>query len=127
MKLAHRLLAGAVLVVTVLIVLLVVLSGVRLRRQLEELEIAHLTREARLIAREWTPTVDPDALAASAGAAIGHRVTLIDHDGRVIGDSEFRGESRTRLYNHSTRPEVIAALRDSVGSADRTSPSAGDN
>ena len=127
MKLAHRLLAGAVLVVTVLIVLLVVLSGVRLRRQLEELEIAHLTREARLISREWTPTVDPDALAASAGAAIGHRVTLIDHDGRVIGDSEFRGESRTRLENHSTRPEVITALRDSVGTADRTSPSAGDN
>jgi two-component system phosphate regulon sensor histidine kinase PhoR len=126
-KLAHRLLAGAVLVVTVLIVLLVVLSGVRLRRQLEELEIAHLTREARLISREWTPTVDPDALAASAGAAIGHRVTLIDHDGRVIGDSEFRGESRTRLENHSTRPEVITALRDSVGTADRTSPSAGDN
>jgi signal transduction histidine kinase len=126
-KLAHRLLLGAVLVVTVLIVLLVVLSGVRLRRQLEELEIAQLTREARLIAREWTASVDPDALAASAGAAIGHRVTLIDHDGKVIGDSEFRGDSRTRLENHSTRPEVIAALRDSVGSADRTSPSAGDN
>jgi signal transduction histidine kinase len=116
-----------VLVVTVLIVLLVVLSGVRLRRQLEELEIAQLTREARLIAREWTASVDPDALAASAGVAIGHRVTLIDHDGKVIGDSEFRGDSRTRLENHSTRPEVIAALRDSVGSADRTSPSAGDN
>ena len=127
MRLAHRLLLGAVLVVTVLIVLLVVLSGVRLRRQLEELEIAQLTREARLIAREWTASVDPDALAASAGAAIGHRVTLIDHDGKVIGDSEFRGDSRTRLENHSTRPEVIAALRDSVGSADRTSPSAGDN
>ena len=127
MKLSHRLLLGAVLVVTVLIVLLVLLSGVRLRRQLEELEIAQLTREATLIARDWTPTVDPDVLAAGAGAAIGHRVTLIDHDGRVVGDSEFRGESRIRLENHSGRPEVIAALRDSVGSADRPSPSAGDN
>ena len=127
MKLSHRLLMGAVLVVTVLIALLVVLSGARLRRQLEELEVAQLTREAKLIAREWTPSVDPDALAASAGAAIGHRVTLIDTSGRVIGDSEFRGESRTRLENHSGRPEVIAALHDSVGSADRPSPSAGDN
>jgi two-component system, OmpR family, phosphate regulon sensor histidine kinase PhoR len=126
MKLSHRLLAGAVLVVTVLIVLLVLLSGARLRRQLEELEVAQLTREARLIAREWTPTTDADALAASAGAAIGHRVTLIDHTGKVIGDSEFRGASRERLENHSRRPEVIAALRDSVGSADRQSPSAGD-
>ena len=127
MKLSHRLLLGAVLVVTVLIALLVLLSGVRLRRQLEELEVAQLTREARLISREWTPTVDPDALAASAGNAIGHRVTLIDHDGRVIGDSEFRGESRTRLENHSGRPEVMAALLDSVGSAARPSPSAGDD
>jgi len=126
-KLAHRLLAGAVLVVTVLIVLLVLLSGVRLRHQLEELEVAELTREARLIAQEWIAAADPDALAARAGAAIGHRVTLIDHEGKVIGDSEFRGESRTHLENHSTRPEVIAALRDSVGSANRVSPSAGDN
>jgi hypothetical protein len=94
------------------------------RHQLEELEVAQLTREAKLVARDWTAAVDPDALAASAGAAIGHRVTLIDHEGRVVGDSEFRGESKNRLENHSTRPEVIAALRDSVGSADRTSPSA---
>jgi two-component system phosphate regulon sensor histidine kinase PhoR len=126
-RLAHRLLLGVVLVVTVLIVLLVLLSGVRLRRQLEELEIAQLTREARLVARDWTAAADPDALAASAGAAIGHRVTLIDHQGRVVGDSEFQGESKNRLENHSNRPEVIAALRDSVGSADRTSPSAGDH
>jgi len=127
MRLAHRLLLGAVLVVTVLIVLLVLLSGVRLRRQLEELEVAQLTREARLVARDWTAAADPDALAAATGAAIGHRVTLIDHHGVVVGDSEFRGESRARLENHSRRPEVVAALRDGVGSADRTSPSAGDH
>ncbi|MDQ2931291.1 MAG: ATP-binding protein [Gemmatimonadota bacterium] len=127
MKLAHRLLLGAVLVVTVLIALLVLLSGVRLRRQLGELEVARLTSEARLIAHEWTPTVDPDALASSAGASIGHRVTLIDHDGKVIGDSEFHGESRRHLENHGTRPEVVAALRDSVGTANRASTSAGDN
>jgi signal transduction histidine kinase len=126
-RLAHRLLLGVVLVVTVLIVLLVLLSGVRLRHQLEELEVAQLTREAKLVARDWTAAADPDALAGSAGTALGHRVTLIDHQGRVVGDSEFRGESRNRLENHSNRPEVIAALRDSVGSADRTSPSAGDH
>ncbi|MEP7065532.1 MAG: ATP-binding protein [Gemmatimonadota bacterium] len=127
MRLAHRLLLGVVLVVTVLIVLLVLLSGVRLRHQLEELEVAQLTREAKLVARDWTAAADPDALAASAGDAIGHRVTLIDHQGKVVGDSEFRGESKNRLENHSTRPEVVAALRDNVGSADRTSPSAGDH
>jgi len=127
MRLSHRLLLGAVLVVTVLIVVLVALSGVRMSRQLEDLQIAQLTREARLIAREWTPTVDADALATDAGAAIGHRVTLIDSTGHVIGDSEFHGDARERLENHRTRPEVIAAVRDGVGSADRRSPSAGDN
>lgn len=127
MRLSHRLLLGAVLVVTVLIVVLVALSGVRMSRQLEDLQIARLTREARLIAREWTPTVDADALATDAGAAIGHRVTLIDSTGHVIGDSEFHGDARERLENHRTRPEVIAAVRDGVGSADRRSPSAGDN
>ena len=127
MKLAHRLLLGAVLVVTVLIVLLVLMSGVRLRHQLEELEVAQLTREATLVARDWTAAADPDALAGAAGAAIGHRVTLIDHHGVVVGDSEFRGDARLQLQNHSGRPEVIAALRDGVGSADRTSPSAGDH
>ena len=103
MKLSHRLLLGAVLVVTVLIALLVLLSGVRLRRQLEELEVAQLTREAKLVSREWTPTVDPDALATSAGAAIGHRVTLIDHDGKVIGDSEFRGDVAHAVWRITAR------------------------
>jgi two-component system phosphate regulon sensor histidine kinase PhoR len=126
MKLAHRLLLGAVLVVTVLIIVLVALSSVRMSRQLENLEIAQLTEEARLITLEWTPTTDADALAASAGTAIGHRVTLIDSTGRVIGDSEFRGAAHEHLENHSTRPEVIAAVRDGVGNADRRSPSAGD-
>ncbi|MGH7622569.1 MAG: sensor histidine kinase, partial [Gemmatimonadaceae bacterium] len=54
-------------------------------------------------------------------------MTLIDSTGHVIGDSDFHGDARERLQNHSTRPEVVAALRDGVGSADRRSPSAGDN
>jgi two-component system, OmpR family, phosphate regulon sensor histidine kinase PhoR len=126
-RLAQRLLLGALLVVAVLIAVLVALSGVQLRRQLEELEIGQLTREARLIARQWTPAVDPDALAAESGAATGHRVTLIDSTGGVIGDSEFRGAARQQLENHRTRPEVIAAMRGGVGSSNRASPSAGDN
>ena len=65
--------------------------------------MAQLTREARLVARDWTAAVDPDALAAAAGAAIGHRVTLIDHRGVVVGDSEFRGEARA-APRESQRP-----------------------
>ena len=87
MRLAQRLLVGSALVVTVLVLLVVVLSGERLRMQLEQLEVAQLTREARLVAAQWTSASDADALADAAGAALGHRVTLIDPSGRVIGDS----------------------------------------
>ncbi|HXY29702.1 MAG TPA: ATP-binding protein [Gemmatimonadaceae bacterium] len=127
MSLAQRLLLGAALVVSVLVLLLVALSGERLKRQLLEIQTAELTREARLVAGQWHPGVDADALAGAAGAALGHRVTLVDSTGLVIGDSEFRGESRSGLENHANRPEIIGAKRDSSACADRLSPSEGTN
>ncbi|HJR62149.1 MAG TPA: ATP-binding protein [Gemmatimonadaceae bacterium] len=126
MRLAQRLLLGSALVISVLVVLVVALSGQRLRGQLVELTVGQLRREASLIALEWRPGVDADSLADVAGRALGHRVTLIDPTGRVLGDSEFDGDALARLENHGHRPEVIAAMRDSVGVADRRSPSAGD-
>jgi fructoselysine-6-P-deglycase FrlB-like protein len=68
-KLAQRLLVGSALVVTVLVLLVVLLSGERLRKQLEQLEVAQLAREARLVAMQWTSAADADALADAAGAA----------------------------------------------------------
>ncbi len=127
MRLAQRLLLGSGLVVTVLVVLIVAMSGARLRAQLEALEVAQLTREARLVATQWTTTTDAEALAGTARVALGHRVTLIRFDGVVIGDSEFRGEARLHLQNHRSRPEVMAAVRDGVGTSLRASPSAGDD
>jgi signal transduction histidine kinase len=126
MKLAHRVLAGAALLVAVLVVLVVVLSNIRLGTQLHALAVTELTREARLIAAQWTATTDPDALATAAGRALDHRITLIDHAGRVLGDSRFHGAARDALENHAHRPEVMAAQRHGTGFADRRSPSAGD-
>ncbi|HET7564018.1 MAG TPA: ATP-binding protein [Gemmatimonadaceae bacterium] len=126
MKLARRLLLGSTLVVGVLVVVVVALSDARLGAEVHTLVVGELTREARFIAAEWTPTVDPDSLATNAGAALGHRVTLIDSTGRVIGDSRFHGAARERLENHSHRPEVMQAKQTGVGSSERVSPSAGD-
>jgi signal transduction histidine kinase len=125
-KLAQRLLLGAVLVVSVLTVVAVTLSSQRLRDQLQQLTSAQLAREARLIAQQWHPGADPDPLADSAGAALGHRVTLIDATGHVLGDSEFDGPALTALQNHNDRPEVIEARRAGLGSSRRVSPSEGD-
>ena len=125
MRLSQRLLLGALLVVSVLVVVAVALSGLRLREQLRQLTVEQLTREARVLARQWTPATDPDALANAAKADLGHRVTLIDSAGRVLGDSEFDGAALLALENHGARPEVVQARAEGIGFAERISPSEG--
>jgi two-component system phosphate regulon sensor histidine kinase PhoR len=124
-RLAQRLLLGAVLIVSVFMVVAVVLSGQRLRASLRQLAAAELTREARLVAAQWDARGDADAKADSAGAALGHRVTLVDSTGRVLGDSEFGGSALAALQNHNGRPEIAEARRFGTGSAQRVSPSEG--
>ena len=125
MKLAQRLLLGAALIVTVLVLVAVAVSSARLDTQLRELTAAQLTREARLIAQQWQPRADADAIADSAGIALAHRVTLVDANGTVLGDSEFSGAALRALTNHNDRPEIIAARRDGQGASQRVSPSEG--
>ena len=126
MKLAQRLMLGALLIVSVFLVVAVMLSGQRLRTQLVQLTTAQLTREARLVALQWLARANADQVANNAGASLGHRVTLIDSAGNVLGDSEFDGPALAALQNHANRPEVIAAIRDGEGSSRRVSPSEGD-
>jgi two-component system phosphate regulon sensor histidine kinase PhoR len=125
-KLAQRLLLGAVLIVSVLMILAVILSDQRLSGRLQRLTAAQLGREARLLAQQWSPAINADALADSAGVALGHRVTLVDSGGRVSGDSEFDGPALAALQNHASRPEVVEALQTGIGSSRRVSPSEGD-
>ena len=126
MRLARRLFAGYALVITVLAILVVLLSGQRLARQLEARETEQLAHEARFVAAQWQPGVSAEDLAQTAGAMLGHRVTLIDPTGRVIGDSEFRDDALAHLENHAHRPEVMASHRAAIGVAKRPSPSRGD-
>ena len=126
MSLARRLVLGAIVVVSLLVAAVVVIAGGRLRDRLVDEKIDELQRDARMVATDWTPAVDADALAHRAGAAFGYRVTLIDSTGVVRGDADFPPEARRRLENHATRPEVVAARVTGVGHARRTSASAGD-
>jgi signal transduction histidine kinase/HAMP domain-containing protein len=125
--LARRLLAGSMLVVTVLVAVVVIIAGGRLRDRLVAEKIDELRRDARVVATEWTPGVDADLVARRAGEALGYRVTLIDSAGVVQGDAEFTPEARRRLENHATRPEILAARREGVGTSRRRSASAGDD
>jgi two-component system phosphate regulon sensor histidine kinase PhoR len=125
-RLAQRLLLGAVLIVSVLMIVAVTLSGQRLRAQLQQLTVAQLVTEARLVAYQWSTGIDADALADSMGGILDQRVTLVDSAGRVLGDSEFSGAALAALQNHNDRPEIIQARGAGQGSSQRISPSEGD-
>ena len=126
MRLTQRLILGSLVVIGLLVAVVVNLIDNRLSRRISEQTEDELWRESRLVALQWTPQSNADSLANAAGLALGHRVTLIDSTGRVIGDSEFDGPSLARLQNHSTRPEVMEAVRSGRGTARRVSSSAGD-
>ena len=126
MTLTKRLLLGSLVLVIALVAGIVAIAGSRLQSRLAAETRQELEREAQLVSIEWTPRTNADSLADAAGAALGRRVTLIDSTGTVIGDSNFDGDDLHNLQNHSTRPEVIAARRDGVGSSMRPSVSAGD-
>ena len=126
MKLAHRLLLQSLAIVGVMVVSVVVIIDNQLYSSITEQAVQDLAGEARFLATQWKSGVDPDSLADEAGAAMGHRVTLIDSAGHVVGDSEFDGPALKALENHSNRPEVIEARKNGVGSIRRMSPSTGE-
>jgi two-component system phosphate regulon sensor histidine kinase PhoR len=125
-RLAHRLLLQSLAIVTVLVVSVVVIIDSQIHSSITDQATHDLAGEARLLAAEWRPGVDPDALADEAGVATGHRITLIDSAGHVVGDSEFDGPALQGLENHNTRPEVMAARQNGEGSVRRMSPSTGE-
>jgi two-component system phosphate regulon sensor histidine kinase PhoR len=65
---------------------------------------------------------DIDALAKRLGEQINARVTIIDKNGVVLGDSN---ENPATMENHANRPEVIQALAQGTGSSIRYSATLG--
>ncbi len=126
MKLAHRLLLQSLAIIAVMVISVVVIIDIQLHSSIIEQTTHDLAGEARLLATQWRSGVDPDSLADEAGVATGHRVTLIDSTGHVVGDSEFDGPALQGLENHSNRPEVVDARKNGVGSVRRMSPSTGE-
>jgi two-component system, OmpR family, phosphate regulon sensor histidine kinase PhoR len=125
-RLTQRLLLGSFLIVSVLVALIVVLSGGQLRRQLLAGQIEQLEREARYAATEWQRQVHADSLANAVGAVSGHRITLIAPDGEVVGDSFYGDDALAAIDNHSSRPEVVDAIRDGRGLSRRPSTTTGE-
>ncbi|MBL8217818.1 MAG: HAMP domain-containing protein [Bryobacterales bacterium] len=58
----------------------------------------------------------------SMAHALGGRLTLIDHEGKVLRDSEA---DPARMENHRSRPEIVEALHGKQGWVIRPSPTLG--
>jgi two-component system phosphate regulon sensor histidine kinase PhoR len=70
---------------------------------------------------EWRTTAQSSAWIKQVAQRLDIRVTLIDLDGRVMGDSSIPPEKLALMENHSGRPEVKAALQNGYGENTRYS------
>jgi two-component system phosphate regulon sensor histidine kinase PhoR len=104
-----------------------VLMASTMRRQTDERIQSTLVAQARLAAdllsrgAPFTTIEELDAEADRIGELIGARVTFIDKDGRVVGDSSEPLSALATLENHAQRPEVIDAGARGLGMARRYS------
>jgi two-component system, OmpR family, phosphate regulon sensor histidine kinase PhoR len=83
-----------------------------------------LLNETRLAASLLThrgPLENPDAEADALGHRIGARVTFIDRNGVVLGDSEVDVAALPTLENHAGREEMVEAAQTGEGIAIRRS------
>jgi two-component system phosphate regulon sensor histidine kinase PhoR len=94
-------------------------GGLYLENELTRLQEQNLEREllrrarTALEATHDVHSLDPaalDPIADRLGQATDSRITLIDREGKVVGDSALTTDEITREENHRTRPEVIAAM-----------------
>jgi len=114
--------AGAAL----LAVLLLVTPLLRSRSLAQEQDA--LMAEARLMARVVEEPLargagidEMDRVVDAAAKDVKARVTVVDPDGRVLGDSSLSGPALLAIDNHAGRPEVRAAIDAGAGASVRLS------
>jgi two-component system phosphate regulon sensor histidine kinase PhoR len=107
-------------VVAVLIPAAMMLNG-WIGDSVRDLERESLTREAKALASalERDPPADVADWVAHLDATA--RVTVIDGDGRVLGDTDVPASALSMVENHGGRPEVRAAMAGGVGVDERRS------
>jgi two-component system phosphate regulon sensor histidine kinase PhoR len=116
----RKLLTSAILLIAIaLIVVDFRLTHYTASREVQSVE-QRLEAEARILQAE-AANVPPPQLedwARQASQRSRARVTIIDATGAVLADSHHDPET---MENHASRPEVIAAHRDGMGSSTRHS------
>ena len=124
-RIQYPLFAAFLGVIGLLSVLIVLLVSSGLRKELGLTVRADLERQLAL--GEWVAQevglVDLDLLAREITDHIGYRVTFIDSEGSVLGDSYVEVGRLSEVENHYDRPEVQGLLvsGETVSFAERTS------
>ncbi|HOP40659.1 MAG TPA: ATP-binding protein [Geobacteraceae bacterium] len=103
-----------------------------LKNHLDEEIRENLLNEARLVRLMSSKEIsdmrrDAPSLARTAGKEIKARISVIDRDGTVVGDSELSDSELSKLDNHANRPEFIQAIERGRGIATRFSATLGTN
>ena len=121
MRLHWKLMVTYVLVVVVVLVCVQWYLDRNLRNFLVDHIADNLARDSRLAGETWQrmqPSLDAEAFDAQAdllGHRLALRLTLIDAEGVVVGDSQVPTAALPGLDNHADRPEVKAARAGGVG------------
>ena len=124
-RLSVQLLVPVVAVVAAIVLVASLYWARAFERLYVESLTARLEGEARLAA-DALPTnlagAELDRVCAEYGRRIGGRLTVVDDDGRVLGESD---EASEKLENHGQRPEIVAARSRGIGVATRFSHTLG--
>ena len=89
-------------------------SSIEARIEGELVTIAQLARE-QFNDGHVHSAEEIDELADRLAAASGSRITVVDMEGWVIGDSELSGDEIPEVENHGKRPEILEALETGLG------------
>ncbi len=96
----------------------------RLLNQLEQNMLYETRLLSRIFLQPLSVTLDiqmTDSLTDVLGRDVDGRITIINQQGKVIGDSYESGLSLLNMENHKDRPEVASALQDKTGKSIRYS------
>ncbi|MEK7294429.1 MAG: histidine kinase dimerization/phospho-acceptor domain-containing protein, partial [Nitrospirota bacterium] len=111
-------------------------AGILAFRSIEQLELLRaqeaLAARTGLVSSALDPLLSRSAdrsrlqtMAKELGRHASARVTIIDHTGKVLADSEVADDAVARIENHSSRPEIQQAFAGGRGTDARRSDTTG--
>src|SRR5687767_9652658 len=124
------------MILMIMIGLTMIVAGIAMAKVFRDSHISileeNMSREIKLLGStfDFRSGKDQEALqyytdaSERIGESIESRVTFINHNGDVIGDSE---KDPSLMDNHKDREEIISAREDGVGHVIRYSTSLGQN